>query len=170
MRAFLFYAVLFSLSLQAHQHHHADKAVTCASVLWNGVEVGNHIHALATGGTCCGHASKAYHVVEALGHTTNLVDSGLHFLEEKSLPILLPLASLSFNVWAACAQFNRFKELGTGAVAIFFKFVTAVDIWGHAVSAYAPIRELTAAAICALDGSCLDEKSHSSVPEISAEP
>lgn len=139
------------ISSQAYSHgpdlHHgpADDTATGFSVAWNSYEILNHAAALFGFGhtSCCSHGTKTYHAIELIGHSTNLFEGVSHFMEENTPHVVVPIVSLGFNVWAASAQYNTLTDRGLSAVGILLAPIGAMDLWGHAASAYVAVRELT---------------------------
>lgn len=140
MKFSVFVLLLSSLPLQAH----VDQAATGFSVFWNSFEIVHHVHGLLCGHTsCCGRGTKAYHAIEIVGHSTNLVEGTWHFMEKNTSPVILSGASFLFNLWATYAQYHTLRQRGFSKAGILLAPVAAVDLWGHSFSTYVAARELT---------------------------
>ena len=149
MKKHLLALALISSQAYSHglDHHHdaADSTATGFSIVWNGFEVFNHAAALFGFGhtDCCSHGTKTYHAIELIGHGTNLFEGVSHFMEENTPYMVVPILSLGFNIWAAFAQYQTLKTRGMSAIGIILAPIGAIDLWGHAASAYVAVKELT---------------------------
>lgn len=128
----------------AHEHGHVQNTLTGYSVLWNSYEIGNHIAALLGFGhrTCCGSTTRAYHLIETLGHGTNLLEGVSHFIETNTPHLIAPVISLAFNTWAAQAQFSTLKARGYTRLGILLAPATVLDFIGHTSSGYVATQKL----------------------------
>jgi hypothetical protein len=129
----------------AHSHGPTDQALTGASIFWNGYEIFTHLASFAGLGStscCSNHASKTYHAIEVIGHTSNLYGGVSHFMEAYTTPLMLSGLSLAFNTWAAHSQYQSLQSRGVSAIGIILAPMAALDLWGHTVSAYVAAREL----------------------------
>ncbi|MEI6806215.1 MAG: hypothetical protein WCK49_06890 [Myxococcaceae bacterium] len=147
MKKHLLALFLISSGAYSHGHHHhgtADEAVTGFSILWNVLEIFNHGAALLDFGhiNCCGHTTKAFHALEFVGHSTNLVSGVSHFMEENIPLTLIPIASLVYNSWATHAQYQTITARSKTALGGILTLASVADIFGHAASAYVAAREI----------------------------
>lgn len=154
MKNYLLLVVLFSSGAYSHSDHHhshgtADEAATGFSVLWNALEIVNHaaglfgLHIGILPHNHAHHISKAQDVIELIGHGSNLFEGVSHFMEENTTPVVISIGSLAFNTWAAYSQYFKLRYNSGSTFAILLAPISAIDLYGHTISAYVAARELT---------------------------
>ncbi len=143
MKQTLLAVILVALPGFAHAPSNSGSAVTGFSVLWNGIELWNHLNGIFGKDICCHHGTRAFHVIELVGHSANLAEGSWEWIQEKTPPLGLTIGSLAFNTWGAWAQLDTLKGREHRTyISYLLSVASAIDVWGHAASAFVAGAEL----------------------------
>ena len=138
----------------AHHEHGSEEQAHVGAVgavlggIWNLFEVGNHAAAIFGYGVsdcCCGQGvTKSWHLIEVLGHGTNLIEGISDYLQNNMTPTTMRLLSLAFNLMGATAQAQTILSRDYKHHRFLLSLIpmSGIDVVGHSMNAYQDLKAL----------------------------